>query len=419
MPVHEIELLIGKLNGLLATDDVQKTPKEAKKLYLSIQNWHSVLKSHRERSSDVVPMFSAEDEQFRKMVEMYDAFQKGGVSESDVLSAVHDVKEAGLYGYFSATRHAFSDHFNKAFQYHSDACSQVIPSHQNKYLRNICDSFEASKWTSTYQAIMGACSMSDAIVRKLDVKNEEGSPDISTDHRSLIDIGEIKNKFEEYTGIVKNTAGKIKDTIVDATGKVTGIVTDILNPQETKQYEFKGLENPFRKSQLIAGMCKDGAAFYQANATKNFPGGPLNLTNPNYPQGMLSFLADKNQYITFGANAPISLTWTSTVSEANEQASSFASSYPRSIDGTLAAAVTLFGITLHFDGGSGVAYGSTFSIGRVSSNGHDFDRTVTITLDDADLGIASTYFDIKLRRSYILKITKLNRRLLCSPHHRG
>ena len=102
---------------------------------------------------------------------------------------------------------------------------------------------------------------------------------------------------------------------------------------------------------------------------------------------MLSFLADKEQYITFSANSPIELSWTTTITEANEQSSNFASAWPQSFTGGFDVSGVLAGVVLaHVELDYDAAWGGTLSLGKVSTSSHDFDRTVTIKLDDGDLG---------------------------------
>ena len=89
-------------------------------------------------------------------------------------------------------------------------------------------------------------------------------------------------------------------------------------------------DNPFRNSKLIAGMCLS-----RNIDSTDFPGrvyndksGPVLVS-----QSAFSFLKDKDQYITFSSNAPVTMTWTSSISDANEQTASFTSAYPQTFEG--------------------------------------------------------------------------------------
>ena len=145
MPVYEIEdvgvrltkLLYQIRNGTTTTETERlQQVEDCKKLEDRITNWRTVLDNYRKHNNDVVTMFNAEDVQFGGIVSMYNSFLDGGISAADVKSAVDDPTRGAYLS--SEVGKAFDDHYKKAFQKRSNACSNVIPSNDNAYLRGIC-----------------------------------------------------------------------------------------------------------------------------------------------------------------------------------------------------------------------------------------------------------------------------------------
>jgi len=328
LPVHQIEALTVKLDKLLNRASVQENPTEAAKLAAKAANWATILANYRAHNDELTPIFSAENEQFRGMVMMYQNFLNGGLTQEDVADSL---REKMLY----RNSRSFTSDYNEAFQAYGTSCDSVIPSHQNKYMRNICDGFSRSKWEDAYSTIMGACSMTNFISRRMRDSNTNSISDLSAEDVSI---------------------------------------------------HRKLLDNPFSNSPLIEGMCKTGTAI---DGTE-YPGG---VEPANNPQQMFGFLSDKNQYLTFSSNSPISMSWSSSISDSMEQSSSFSTNYPYSVGGSLGAELSVAAVSFSLSASLEASFGAAFSIGKTSSNGHEFSRSVSITLDDGDIG---DYFTIRI-----------------------
>ena len=140
-----------------------------------------------------------------------------------------------------------------------------------------------------------------------------------------------------------------------------------------------GDSNPLKNSVLLQGLCRQGSV----GISSTIPGGFADSDTSNE---LMGFLKSNTKYITYSSNAPTTLTWTSTVTDslsvsANEDATA---QNEGSVDGFIDGDV--FGATLHGIISAGGAADLQLSVGKTSDSTHDFTRTVTINLDDNDLG---------------------------------
>jgi hypothetical protein len=105
-------------------------------------------------------------------------------------------------------------------------------------------------------------------------------------------------------------------------------------------------------------------------------------------------LGDHTKLITYGASSPVSLSWTSTVTEAKsfqtEISARKTSSAEFDADGQL-----VFGVGLgpYITGVAGGRNSLTLSLGKTSESNHVSERTVSVTLDDPDNG---DYFAVRI-----------------------
>ena len=132
-----------------------------------------------------------------------------------------------------------------------------------------------------------------------------------------------------------------------------------------------------RNSALFKNLCLSKIA---SNGT-DIPGG---VSSSGLRESMFGFLEDPTKYLTFGANAPITMTWTSTVGDAVSFSSNFASSlYDGFANGPdITSPFGILSSTLTFDKNEA----SVISIGKSSSQSHGTSRTITINLADFDTG---------------------------------
>ena len=127
------------------------------------------------------------------------------------------------------------------------------------------------------------------------------------------------------------------------------------------------------------GLCKEGRV---VNGN-DIPGG---LESSDDRDDLMGFLKSKEKYLTFSSNAPVTLTWTSTVSDSMSSTATIDSTM---LDSTLTEAnigTNLKGVDVMAGVDGGFARDFHLFIGQTSDSSHEYSRTVSITLDDNDWG---------------------------------
>lgn len=114
-------------------------------------------------------------------------------------------------------------------------------------------------------------------------------------------------------------------------------------------------------------------------------------TNPSYIKGdvdgedgnsLFGFLKDSSKLLTFGANAPVSLSWTSSVGDdvALSDINTISTEAGVGVDASIGIKAASALLATEF------MAGKTISIGHNYDSGQALERTVTINLDDSDYG---------------------------------
>jgi hypothetical protein len=143
--------------------------------------------------------------------------------------------------------------------------------------------------------------------------------------------------------------------------------------------ESGGSNNPLQNSELINKMCLKGTV---ADA-KDIPGG---LGTADTSSDLMGFLKSNTKYITFSSNTGTSLSWTSSVSDSLSVSASEELSRAFEGGGELHSGIDVGGESVNFGSSLGLGGGLSLSIGKTSDSSHEFSRTVSIFLDDNDLG---------------------------------
>ncbi len=141
-----------------------------------------------------------------------------------------------------------------------------------------------------------------------------------------------------------------------------------------------GDSNPLRNSVLMKGLCKEGVVVADAN---DIPGGLESSDNRN---DLMGFMKSKEKYLTFSSNAPVTLTWTSTVSDSISSTATIDSSMLDSGNVNVHGGGNAWGVDFMGEVDTGGSKSFQLVIGQTSDSSHEFTRTVTITLDDSDWG---------------------------------
>ena len=136
--------------------------------------------------------------------------------------------------------------------------------------------------------------------------------------------------------------------------------------------------NPLSSTPLFQQMC--------ASETLTGDGIPGGLQTSTGPESLLGFLSDNKKLITFGANSPVQLSWTSTVTDAKVFDVQFESS--RTLTAEIGDSIDfkIFGVGLTADTSGGLTNVFTVHLGKTSEEDHSVERTVTVALEDDDDG---------------------------------
>ena len=136
--------------------------------------------------------------------------------------------------------------------------------------------------------------------------------------------------------------------------------------------------NPLQQSVLFQQLCTSGVV-----DGENVPGG---LQDTSGIIGVMSFLGDRKKLITFGANSPLTLSWSSAVTDSR----TFVTGYEVDALLNIGGEVDIGGGVedFVFDGafGAGGDQSIAISLGLDSHQTHGGELTVTVNLDDGDSG---------------------------------
>ena len=137
-------------------------------------------------------------------------------------------------------------------------------------------------------------------------------------------------------------------------------------------------DNPLSSTPLFQQMC--------ASETLTGDGIPGGLQTSTGPESLLGFLSDNKKLVTFGANSPVQLSWTSTVSESKAFTVGFEYSRTLAADILFDLEFEIFGIGVETKNDYGLTNVFTLSLGKSSEEDHESERTVTVALGDDDNG---------------------------------
>ena len=136
--------------------------------------------------------------------------------------------------------------------------------------------------------------------------------------------------------------------------------------------------NPLSSTPLFQQMC--------ASETLTGDGIPGGLQTSTGPESLLGFLSDNKKLITFGANSPMELSWTSTVTESKAFNVEFEYSRSLTADLLIDLDFEIFGVGFSSKNDIGLTNVFTLHLGKSSEEEHESERTVTVSLEDGDDG---------------------------------
>ena len=173
-----------------------------------------------------------------------------------------------------------------------------------------------------------------------------------------------------------------------------------------------GDSNPLRDSVLMTGLCKEGVVTDQ----EDIPGG---LESSDRRNDLMGFMKSKEKYLTFSSNAPVTLTWTSTVSDSISSTATIDSTILDAGDVGAHIGGNVFGVDLMGEVVAGGSKDFHLFIGQTSDSSHEYTRTVTITLDDNDFGEIPRYNHNSNSKLSNIMYNYVNRRLLRDSNNGG
>ena len=143
--------------------------------------------------------------------------------------------------------------------------------------------------------------------------------------------------------------------------------------------------NPLRSVPLFMSLC---AA--RTISGSDIPGG-LQGTAGN--ASLTGFLSDSKVLLTFGANSPVSLSWTTEITESKTFSVGYDVSYDASADSGVDAGGGAASIVIEGTSDFGIDRTFEINLGKTSDEIHDAQLMISISLDDGDNG---DFFAIKI-----------------------
>ena len=136
--------------------------------------------------------------------------------------------------------------------------------------------------------------------------------------------------------------------------------------------------NPLSSTPLFQQLCAS-----ETLTGDSVPGG---LQTSTGPESLLGFPSDSKKLITFGANSPLQLSWTSTVTDSRVFDVQFEASRALTAELGNSYDLEIFGVGLTSDVSGGLTNTFTVHLGKTSEEDHSVERTVTVSLEDDDDG---------------------------------
>lgn len=350
LPVMEIEMTWKSLTYIYDHYEA-RLPQENRPLLLKqIKKWGTILTTYRGYNSQLTAVFSTVDLQYRSMVKMFENFRDGGITAEDLVGAVDYIFLEGKDKSFTSEQIFKTDlrtqkllgnanlkmDYRRAFNKFDKACTNdLLPQHQSSYLQGICADFDKKKWKDAYSVVTSACDM----------------PGSGSENLNAVKTPKSRK--------LENSSSELSPEFI----------------------QRRNLQNALKDTSILKEMCQTKDTDWT-----DFPGGVSGGKIKN--QGMWDFLkTPKTRFLTFGSNAPTTIAWTSAVSDALSFSSSLTQSLPEDVFVEGEMALTMVIANLETATNFVYSHSHTIDIGKTADQSHSFERTVTISLDDADAGI--------------------------------
>ena len=143
--------------------------------------------------------------------------------------------------------------------------------------------------------------------------------------------------------------------------------------------------NPLSSTPLFEQFCSS-----ETLTGDSVPGG---LQSTTEPETLLGFLSDRQKLLTFGADSPVELSWTSVVSESIAYLVDWSSYESQTSTLNYVEKLSIFGIGFFSKDTEGFENSMVVELQKLSNQQHDTLRTVAISLNDDDKG---DYFAVRV-----------------------
>ena len=332
-------MIVGKLTSLVP----YASADDANKLSKLIANWNTVLSNYRSHNNDLTSMFSAEAIQFSQAVQQFKNYQSGQLDAQDFASAVANTID-GMVGFSDIVPILYS--LNYAYFQFVSTCDQSLP-----------------------------YSATDTLIPAYVVT-------------AVTEGEEVGGILAGVVGVTEDTGGAgpfLKAVCDDFDSNAWQSFATMINGACTGISADGSPRNPLSSTPLFQQMCAS-----ESLTRDGIPGG---LQTPTGPESLLGFLSDNKKLITFGANSPVQLSWTSTVTESRSFTVGY--EFSRKITEALVSKDEFEIAGIGFETEDSLALTETFTLqlGKSSEEEHGSERTVTVSLGDDDGG---DYFAVRI-----------------------
>lgn len=292
-----------------------------------IGNWETVLSNYRQHNEDLTPMFSVENMLFLNMTKSFRLWEQGIISDADLVGIVDGEKKLDDDALTTSSR------------------SVNDPRNVAKFYRDLSQSFHT---------VSDSCS---SVI-----------PQYQSAYMQAVCADFDASSWTGFNSLLDGACDMPGAPSAAGAGAAAGV-----GPAK---------KNPLQSSALVQSLC----AHRIAAAEADIPGG---LSSDGAEDSLMGFMKRKEKYLTFGAKAPIEISWTSSVSDSKSFSSNldYSGSRSSSVSGSVGGSVLVVAVDSSL--GSETSKEHSISIGKTSDSSHTFEKTISVVFNDNDYGEAS------------------------------
>lgn len=349
LPVIEIEDTVRNLGSLY-----DRTADTTVKSQLSkqIQNWATVLANYRDYNNNLTNVFTGDEALFNKMVQAYDQWNSKTLSTSEFLKAA----DSAMY-----PRKVISVNVGKVIK----SILGMDPSQYGVNLKvNVPFNEKILDPAKMVPFNLVEPSLQDA-AQQFDRRFTQSFRSTSSS------CGNVLPQYQN--DVMKGVCSDF------APGKWNNLFTAI-NSACNMPIDPGSTKSSLADIPLLNKVCQRRSAVKDAS---KIPGGVVESGTDS----IFGFLKDPKKFVTFGATSPVTMSWTSSVTDTRAFTTELDTSRSRFMfDSSFGTDLTVSAANFQVFLENHAEQMQTIHIGKTSESSHSFERTVTVTLDDSDLG---------------------------------